>query len=82
MFNKRGLVSLSNPKAVMYGIITAIVAVTLISSVIGTLINATIDISNVANMPLSSLFAAGGAVVLLLGAAVVFAFIKVFGSGR
>ena len=82
MNNKRGIISLSNPKTVMYGIITAIVAVTLISSVIGTLINATVDISNVANMPLSGLFAAGGAVVLLLGAAVVFAFIKVFGGGK
>ena len=78
MFNKKNGFSLSNPNQLLMGIITVIIAVTFLSSTIGDLINATIDIGNVSNMPLSSLFAAGGAVILLIGAGVIFAYMKVF----
>ena len=78
---KKGF-ALNNPKAIVTGVVVAIVAVSLISATIGTLINATIAIGDTANMPLSGLFAAGGAVVLILGAAVVFAFVKMFLGGK
>lgn len=78
---KKGF-SLSDPKALIVGIIVAVISISLIAGTISTLINDTIAIGTIPNMPLSSLFAAGGAVVLLIGAAVIFAFVKLFLGGK
>ncbi len=73
---------LKNPQGILVGIVVAVVAVSMLAAVLPTLIGFTINLSLIADMPLASLFAAGGAVLFLIGAAVVFAYIKLFGAGK
>ena len=82
MMNKRGFGSLNNPQGLLKSIIVAVIAVLFIAGVIGTLINATILLSTVSNMPFATMFATGGVVILLIGAGVIFLFLKVFNVSK
>lgn len=80
--DKKGTFDMKNPKGIMVAIILAVVSISLLAGLLPSLVGLTINMSLVPSMPLATLFAAGGAVVLLIGAAVVFAFVKLFLGGK
>jgi hypothetical protein len=70
--NKRGAwLNTSDPKSLIMGFLLAYVAITVVVSTVGLFINKTIELSTVANMPLTSLFTANGPTVIMIAIGVI-----------
>ncbi len=65
------LIDLKNPKGMLTGIVLFVVALAFLPVLVPIALVAIVNLSTIANMPFSSFFASGGAVVLAFGAAIV-----------
>lgn len=73
---------ITNPKAMIVGLIMLVVGIQVAAQLLPTLITAIINISGISNLGFASFFAANGIVLLMLGVAVLLAILGILGLGE
>ena len=73
--------NITNPRAMIVGIILLVVGIQVAVQLLPTLITAIVNLSTISNLGFASFFSAGGIVLLMLGVAVLLAVLGILGLG-
>ena len=73
--------NITNPRAMIVGIILLVVGIQVAVQLLPTLIVAIVNLSTISNLGFASFFSAGGIVLLMLGVAVLLAVLGILGLG-